>query len=162
MGGSMTKAELINQVAKEARISKASAEKAINSLTSNVAKCLKRKDKITLTGFGTFMVSKRRARTGRNLLADLQAGGLTNSMLSALTPTWQAFKGNRSRHIATYNDSLQRMVGRGEVTPPPQNVTPQVATEVQAPKITVSGGGFRPTGRDTVYGRAFDAAGTKT
>lgn len=102
------------------------------------------------------------ARTGRNLLADLQAGGLTNSMLSALTPTWQAFKGNRGRHIATYNDSLQRMIGRGEVTPPPQNVTPQVATEVQAPKITVSGGGFRPTGRDTVYGRAFDAAGTKT
>lgn len=102
------------------------------------------------------------ARTGRNLLADLQAGGLTNSMLSALTPTWQAFKGNRGRHIATYNDSLQRMVGRGEVTPPQQNVTPQVATEVQAPKITVSGGGFRPTGRDTVYGRAFDAAGTKT
>jgi DNA-binding protein HU-beta len=62
----MTKAELINMVAKEARISKASAEKAINSLTNNVAKCLKRKDKITLTGFGTFMVAKRRARTGRN------------------------------------------------------------------------------------------------
>ncbi len=62
----MTKAELINLVAKEARISKASAEKAINSLTNNVAKCLKRKDKITLTGFGTFMVAKRRARTGRN------------------------------------------------------------------------------------------------
>ena len=62
----MTKAELINRVAQEARISKASAEKAINSLTSNVAKCLKRKDKITLTGFGTFMVAKRRARTGRN------------------------------------------------------------------------------------------------
>lgn len=62
----MTKAELINMVAKEARISKASAEKAINSLTNNVAKCLKKKDKITLTGFGTFMVAKRRARTGRN------------------------------------------------------------------------------------------------
>lgn len=102
------------------------------------------------------------ARTGRNLLSDLEAGGVTNAMLSALTPTWQAFKGNRGRHIATYNDSLQRMVGRGEATPPRQNVTPQVATSVQAPKITVSGGGYRPTGRDTVYGRAYDAAGTRT
>jgi len=62
----MTKAELINQVAREARISKAGAEKAINSLTNNIAKCLKKKDKITLTGFGTFLVAKRRARTGRN------------------------------------------------------------------------------------------------
>ena len=62
----MTKAELINRVAKEANISKAGAEKAINSLTSNVSKCLRKKDKITLTGFGTFMVAKRRARMGRN------------------------------------------------------------------------------------------------
>jgi len=62
----MTKAELIGQVAKEARLSKASAEKAINSLTSAISRCLKKKDKLTLTGFGTFMVSKRKARKGRN------------------------------------------------------------------------------------------------
>lgn len=103
------------------------------------------------------------ARTGRNLLADLEGGGVTNAMLSALTPTWQAFKGNRNRHIATYNDSLTRMVGRGETPPPPAgNPTPQVATAVQAPKIVAGGGAYRPSGRDTVYGRAFDAAGTKT
>ncbi len=62
----MTKAELINRVAKEANVSKASAEKAINSITENISKCLKKRDKITLTGFGTFLVAKRRARTGRN------------------------------------------------------------------------------------------------
>lgn len=62
----MTKAELISQVAKEARLSKSNAEKAINSLTNAVSRCLKKKDKITLTGFGTFMVSKRKARKGRN------------------------------------------------------------------------------------------------
>jgi DNA-binding protein HU-beta len=62
----MTKAELISQVAKESRLSKASAEKAINSLTGAVTRCLKKKDKLTLTGFGTFMVSKRKARKGRN------------------------------------------------------------------------------------------------
>ena len=62
----MTKAELIAQVAKEAKLSKANAEKAINCCTNAIAKCLKRKDKITLTGFGTFLVSKRKARKGRN------------------------------------------------------------------------------------------------
>ena len=62
----MTKAELISRVAKEANISKAAAEKAINSVTGNVAKCLKKQDKITLTGFGTFLVAKRKARMGRN------------------------------------------------------------------------------------------------
>lgn len=62
----MTKAELIAQVAKEAKLSKAAAENAINSVTGAITKCLKKKDKITLTGFGTFMVSKRKARKGRN------------------------------------------------------------------------------------------------
>ncbi len=62
----MTKQELINRVAKEANLSKAGAERALNAVTENISKCLRKKDKITLTGFGTFMVSKRRARTGRN------------------------------------------------------------------------------------------------
>ena len=62
----MTKQELINRIAKDANLSKASAERALNAMTDNVSKCLRKKDKITLTGFGTFMVSKRRARTGRN------------------------------------------------------------------------------------------------
>ncbi|MDX1386304.1 MAG: HU family DNA-binding protein [bacterium] len=62
----MTKAELIARVAKECKIPKATAERAINSVTNNISKCLKKKDKITLTGFGTFHVSRRRARTGRN------------------------------------------------------------------------------------------------
>lgn len=48
------------------------------------------------------------ARTGRSLDADLQAGGLTPQIMQALTPTWQAFKGNRGRHAATYRDSLGR------------------------------------------------------
>ena len=62
----MTKAELIEKVAKDCKISKALAEKTINSVTNNVSKCLRKNDKITLTGFGTFYVTKRRARTGRN------------------------------------------------------------------------------------------------
>ena len=62
----MTKAELIVNISKEAKITKAAAEKALNSFTSNVTKALKKGDKLTLTGFGTFMVAKRKARSGRN------------------------------------------------------------------------------------------------
>ncbi len=62
----MTKADLIANISKEAKITKAAAEKALNSFTSNVTKALKKGDKLTLTGFGTFMVSKRKARSGRN------------------------------------------------------------------------------------------------
>jgi DNA-binding protein HU-beta len=62
----MTKAELIDKIAADTDVSKALAEKLINSVTNNIAKCLKKGDKITLTGFGTFAVSKRKARIGRN------------------------------------------------------------------------------------------------
>jgi DNA-binding protein HU-beta len=62
----MTKAELIASMGKEAKISKASAEKALNAFTNTVMKALKKGDKLALTGFGTFSVVKRRARTGRN------------------------------------------------------------------------------------------------
>ncbi|MGZ3749617.1 MAG: HU family DNA-binding protein [Pseudobdellovibrionaceae bacterium] len=47
-------------------MSKASAEKAINAFTNAVMKALKKGDKLALTGFGTFSVAKRRARSGRN------------------------------------------------------------------------------------------------
>jgi DNA-binding protein HU-beta len=62
----MTKAELIAGIGKEAKISKASAEKALNAFTNTVMKALRKGDKLALTGFGTFSVAKRRARTGRN------------------------------------------------------------------------------------------------
>ena len=62
----MTKGELIASVGKEAKISKASAEKVINAFTNTVMKALKKGDKLALTGFGTFSVARRRARTGRN------------------------------------------------------------------------------------------------
>jgi len=48
------------------KIQKVVSEKTLNSFTNSVTKALKRGDKLTLTGFGTFSVAKRRARTGRN------------------------------------------------------------------------------------------------
>ena len=62
----MTKGELIASVGKEAKLSRVSAEKAINAFTNAVMKALKKGDKLTLTGFGTFSVAKRKARSGRN------------------------------------------------------------------------------------------------
>lgn len=63
----MTKAELIDLMAKDACITKAAAEKALASLIDGVTKTLKKKDgKVTLVGFGTFSTAKRKARTGRN------------------------------------------------------------------------------------------------
>ena len=62
----MTKAELVAAIGKEAKVSKAAAEKALNAFTGSVVKALKKGDKLTLTGFGTFSVAKRKARMGRN------------------------------------------------------------------------------------------------
>jgi DNA-binding protein HU-beta len=61
----MNKSELIAEMAK-ALNSKKDAESAVNSLLDAISNALKKGDKITLPGFGTFKVSKRKARTGRN------------------------------------------------------------------------------------------------
>ena len=63
----MTKAELIEQMAQDADITKAAAGAAMESLIDGITKALKKKDgKVTLTGFGTFSKSRRKARNGRN------------------------------------------------------------------------------------------------
>ena len=63
----MTKAELIEKMAKDAKISKAAAGAALNSFMGNVTQALKKKNsKVTLVGFGTFKKVYRKARKGRN------------------------------------------------------------------------------------------------
>jgi DNA-binding protein HU-beta len=62
----MNKGELIAAVAGEAGIKKSEAEKALNSITANITKSLKKGDTVTLIGFGSFSVQKRAARNGRN------------------------------------------------------------------------------------------------
>jgi DNA-binding protein HU-beta len=62
----MTKADLVANIAKDANLTKADAERALKAFLENVTKALKGSGKLTLTGFGTFMVAKRAARTGRN------------------------------------------------------------------------------------------------
>lgn len=62
----MQKSDLIEKIADDAGISKAAADRALNSILSNITKTLKKGDRISLVGFGTFSISKRAARIGRN------------------------------------------------------------------------------------------------
>ena len=62
----MNKGDLINKVADQAGLSKAQAGKALDAVINNVVGTLKKGDKVTLVGFGTWSVAKRAARTGRN------------------------------------------------------------------------------------------------
>jgi DNA-binding protein HU-beta len=62
----MNKQELIAKIAKDTGISKAAAAAAIDSLVDGIKKSLKKGNSITLVGFGTFSISKRKARIGRN------------------------------------------------------------------------------------------------
>ena len=62
----MKKVELVEAVATNAGLTKADALRAIDATFDAITEVLKKGDKITLIGFGTFGVSKREARTGRN------------------------------------------------------------------------------------------------
>jgi DNA-binding protein HU-beta len=63
----MTKADLIEKMAKDSKISKVAAGAALESFVASVTKALKKKDgKVTLVGFGTFQKTRRKARKGRN------------------------------------------------------------------------------------------------
>jgi DNA-binding protein HU-beta len=62
----MTKAELVAKIAKDAGLTKAQAEMALNSFVATTTAAIKAGDKVTLVGFGTFSAVTRAARTGRN------------------------------------------------------------------------------------------------
>ena len=62
----MNKADLIEKIAKDAKINKTQADAAINSALAGIQRALKKGGRVTLVGFGTFSVGTRKARTGRN------------------------------------------------------------------------------------------------
>jgi len=62
----MNKAELVNAIAEQAKITKVDADKALNGILGALTDCLAAGDKLTLVGFGTFSVATRAARTGQN------------------------------------------------------------------------------------------------
>jgi DNA-binding protein HU-beta len=62
----LNKGDLVGKVAKEVGLTKSQAEAAFNTLISGVTASLKKGQKVTFVGFGTFSVAKRKARVGRN------------------------------------------------------------------------------------------------
>ncbi len=62
----MNKSELVDAMASHSGLSKADSKRALDSLTTSVEGALKKGDKVSLVGFGSFSISKRAARTGRN------------------------------------------------------------------------------------------------
>lgn len=62
----MNKAELIDAMAGDANISKADAKRALDSFINATSGALKKGERVALVGFGSFSISKRAARTGRN------------------------------------------------------------------------------------------------
>jgi DNA-binding protein HU-beta len=62
----MNKADLIDAMSSEAKITKVDAQRALDAFLAVTSKSLKKGEKVTLVGFGTFSVAKRAARTGRN------------------------------------------------------------------------------------------------
>ena len=83
----MNKKELVAAVAEQAGLSKKDAEAAVKAFTDVVAEALKAGDKIQLVGFGTFEVSERAAREGRN-----PRTGETMTIEASKTPKFKAGK----------------------------------------------------------------------
>ena len=83
----MTKADLVNAMAEKAGLSKTDAEKALKGFADAVTEALKAGEKVALVGFGTFSVSARAARTGKNP----QTGAKIN-IPAAKTPKFKAGK----------------------------------------------------------------------
>ena len=83
----MNKTELVAAIAEQAEISKKDAEKALKAFTDVVAEELKKGEKIQLVGFGTFEVSERAAREGRN-----PQTGEAMTIVASKTPKFKAGK----------------------------------------------------------------------
>jgi len=62
----VNKADLIEKIAKDAKINKTQADATINSALAGIQSALRRGERVTLVGFGTFSTGTRKARTGRN------------------------------------------------------------------------------------------------
>jgi DNA-binding protein HU-beta len=88
----MTKTELVEKMAKDADISKAAAGKSLDSFIESVKRTLKKGNKVTLIGFGTFSVGKRAARKGRN-----PQTGAVIKIKASKTPKFKAGKTLRNQ-----------------------------------------------------------------
>lgn len=83
----MNKSELVDAVAQSADLSKAAAGRAVDAVISSISGALAKGDQVTVVGFGTFLVRKREARTGRN-----PRTGATINIAASKVPSFKAGK----------------------------------------------------------------------
>ena len=88
----MKKSDIAVRVARQAPLSKAAAEVAVNAVFEAVGDALARGDKVTVSGFGTFATRNRSARTGRN-----PRTGESMAIAASKTPSFKAGKALRAR-----------------------------------------------------------------
>ena len=84
----MNKSDLVDEVAEMAGMSKGEAARAVDAVFGAITAALKRKDVVTLVGFGTFTCRERAARSGRN-----PRTGETIQIPASVTPGFKAGKG---------------------------------------------------------------------
>ena len=83
----MNKTELVAAIAEKAELSKKDSEKALNAFVETITEALKKEEKVQLIGFGTFDVTKRAAREGRN-----PSTGAAIQITASTTPKFTAGK----------------------------------------------------------------------
>ena len=84
----MTKGDLVGCISDQTGLTKADSERALNAFIESVKKSLKKGNDVSLVGFGTFTISKRKARTGRN-----PRTGEAIKIAAAKLPKFRAGKG---------------------------------------------------------------------
>ena len=88
----MNKAELVDAIAKDTKLSKKDTEAFVKAFVENVSKTLEKGDDVQLIGFGTFTVGQRAARTGRNPLT-----GATINIKASKAPKFKPGKALKDR-----------------------------------------------------------------
>jgi DNA-binding protein HU-beta len=83
----VNKAELVTEVSERANLSKKDAERAVTAMVESIEEALKKGERVSLVGFGTFEVRTRAARTGRN-----PRTGATLEISSSRVPAFKAGK----------------------------------------------------------------------
>jgi DNA-binding protein HU-beta len=83
----MNKSELVAKVAAEAGVTQADANRVLDAITNTIGNTLKSGDNVALVGFGTFQVTKKAARTGRN-----PSTGATIQIAARNAPVFKAGK----------------------------------------------------------------------
>jgi len=86
----MNKAELVDEVANQTGLTKKASREAVDTVTSAITDCLARGEKVTLVGFGSFRVRRRKSRRGRNPLT-----GAVINIPAKDTPKFEAGKSLR-------------------------------------------------------------------